>query len=114
MRISDWSSDVCSSDLLADILLDRDRLESRGGIEVAVDAFHRVAVELQQRLELSQHQFLVVQPVRDDVDAQREAVVRHGLAVAIDDPAAARRRSEERRVGNTWVSQCHFWVAPYS
>src|SRR3546814_17587773 len=136
MRISDWSSDVCSSDLLADletgrdvervlrlpiffgiggadiadqvadrgpgrviagetarrgdagqvgqadedrgifgladILLDRDRLEPRGGIEVALDTLHRIAVELQQCLAL---------------------------------------RSDARRVGKECVSRCrHRWT----
>src|SRR3546814_4522895 len=47
MRISDWSSDVCSSDLLAKIakhvLCDHRRLLARGGGRLGVRRAHRVA-----------------------------------------------------------------------
>src|SRR3546814_19572288 len=39
MRISDWSSDVCSSDLLADVILQLQRpLERRGLLVIALGA----------------------------------------------------------------------------
>src|SRR3546814_18888564 len=46
MRISDWSSDVCSSDLKADIRISRD---SREGLETAPFLFSILAANLRHR-----------------------------------------------------------------
>src|SRR3546814_9176390 len=88
MRISDLSSDVCSSDLdedraifgLGHVFLDRDRLESRCRLQVAIDPLHRVAIEPEQRLELPEHQLLIVQAVGNKIDAERNAIVGERLA----------------------------------
>src|SRR3546814_12010307 len=94
MRISDWSSDVCSSDL--------------DGV-VREEALH-LAVELGgQRLVGRQHQGRALQ-VLDDM-RHREGLARAGDAEQ-NLVALARRavlgqladRSEERRVGNECVS----------
>ena len=82
--------------LLGHVLRNRNRLESRCRLEVAFDARHCVAVELQQRAELAQNQFLAVHAIGNDVDAERHAVVGKGFAVAVDDPAAA--RGDERQI----------------
>src|SRR3546814_21142862 len=67
LRISDWSSDVCSSDLPADLPRRRARLQPLG-------------------------------PRRGGADEPRPA---------------ARRRSEERRVGTECVSTCRSRWSPY-
>src|SRR3546814_2063881 len=87
MRISDWSSDVCSSDLL-DHVLGGQRLEiqpvrgvvvGRHGLRVAVD--------------------------HDGLEA--------GLRERVGGMHAAIVRSEERRVGKECVSTCRSRWSPY-
>src|SRR3546814_6572985 len=84
MRISDWSSDVCSSDL---ILEDRmDRKFDRDAARIA-DAVAHPACEI-------------------EVDA----VARRQIAARLRD---ADDRSEERRVGKECVSTCRSRWSPY-
>src|SRR3546814_17836505 len=96
MRISDWSSDVCSSDLSVDTLPEMiDRFERR-----------RLAFEFL-------HQLGAFDPreARDIVDRflriKRTALPADGVQ-RIDD-----MRSEERRVGNECVSTCRSRWSPY-
>src|SRR3546814_20031969 len=98
MRISDWSSDVCSSDLYLD-------LDTEEGSHVAPEDREAAAAE---------HQHLV---------AAREDVGQRGLpgAVAVGGidvgpPVAGAEealRSEERRVGTECVSTCRSRWSPY-
>src|SRR3546814_18780646 len=97
MRISDWSSDVCSSDL------------ARGGLVVGgldLDArlrgvAHRIALLVGLDLDAEPVAFPA------DLDARdAEAVTRLG---EVDE----RGRSEERRVGNECVSTCRSRWSPY-
>src|SRR3546814_5248352 len=87
MRISDWSSDVCSSDLaMRSIVAPRVRLG-------------RVWPRLYAgcvRIDLHTHSV-----ISDGTDAPAEVV------------AAAARRSEERRVGKECVSTCRSRWSPY-
>src|SRR3546814_13564097 len=87
MRISDWSSDVCSSDLAA---LDE------------VLAFARLAEA--ERFELQQHVWC-----ERNVDRRHLHVGRRKAGYrpkALGDALRFRHRSEERRVGNECVSPC--------
>src|SRR3546814_15099229 len=88
MRISDWSSDVCSSDLAPDtpLLARADRLAGAGeGVAV---------LHLDNRQDAA--------AARDQVDlAERAAESLGHHAVAL--------RSEERRVGQECVSTCRSW-----
>src|SRR3546814_8866453 len=52
MRISDWSSDVCSSDLIGDILRIDVTLDSCR-IDEPVDAAHRPCTALERRIDAS-------------------------------------------------------------
>src|SRR3546814_13570372 len=84
MRISDWSSDVCSSDLLRPLQV---------GEDADVDAeFVRFAPNL-----LGAALLVLGSAVREvqahDIDARGEHAAQH-------------RRSEERRVGTECVSTC--------
>src|SRR3546814_13349506 len=103
MRISDWSSDVCSSDLLG-----------HGGVE----RFLPTAVDEDERA------FLDEALCRRAADAGRAAGDHGGLSVQsghvmgpfvgiaqASDYAAA--RSEERRVGKECVSTCRSRWSPY-
>src|SRR3546814_2250091 len=78
MRISDWSSDVCSSDL-----------DRSGGVEGD-------AAVLQQPLE----------PAAAGGKPALQALGRQAAAVFGGDEGAQLLRSEERRVGKEWVSTC--------
>src|SRR3546814_5005939 len=83
MRISDWSSDVCSSDLL-DGPGPRDRLDQRGLAGQRIDA-----------------------------GLLERAFQRDLLAGEFLDEHADLRRSEERRVGKECVSTCRSRWSPY-
>src|SRR3546814_18582938 len=101
MRISDWSSDVCSSDLSinrGDQLILRDYLRS-------VDMVKKLDKELNLRAHFSDHQ---IDPFsRLASDATMEELRDYYLSrVSIE-------RSEERRVGKECVSTCRSRWSPY-
>src|SRR3546814_11592174 len=87
MRISDWSSDVCSSDLLADraarAIMDDGRGDSRAPTAVSV-------------IDMLDH---LLAPLMFEID------VDVGRLVAL--------RSEERRVGKECVRTCRSRWSPY-
>src|SRR3546814_13877895 len=98
MRISDWSSDVCSSDLAEPIvtIVDMDLIAGRTQI------------------------FRAAQPRRPGAD-HADRLPARGPGVERLDPAFIPRgigdelfdRSEERRVGKECVSTCRFRWSPY-
>src|SRR3546814_21093463 len=100
MRISDWSSDVCSSDLAAELA-------------IAVEPRHLVLVLVGQQLEI----------VAGDRLGQALAAFRplgldaahpfHQRAIALGQRGVLIARSEERRVGKEWVSTCCSRWSPY-
>src|SRR3546814_2303644 len=91
MRISDWSSDVCSSDLVADALIELVEVDREifGAVAVAVDAVLGLGARLRFDIE-------------DEVDLVPETL--HQGMVA---------RSEERRVGKECFSTCRSRWSPY-
>src|SRR3546814_20551706 len=102
MRISDWSSDVCSSDLDSTLQLQPAnaivKAAEKEGIAVSDidlfelnEAFAAVGIESARQL---------------GVDADKVNV--NGGAIAIGHPV----RSEERRVGKECVSTCRSRGAP--
>src|SRR3546814_14508991 len=102
MRISDWSSDVCSSDLSADASQQRaDSLE--------VDLADLRAKRTERGLVLT---------LGDVLFDTGQAVIRSGAYGTLDRLATAlkdrpeRSRSEERRVGKECVSKSRYRVVP--
>src|SRR3546814_17288328 len=89
MRISDSSSDVCSSDLVVGRTAD-------GGDEVFRISFDNSTGDF----TVTQSRALVHGDPFDDDEA--------------GDPLRLAERSEERRVGNECVSTCSSWWSPYS
>src|SRR3546814_3993825 len=90
MRISDWSSDVCSSDLHAGHVLgaihpDRARLR---GLHAGATCQRHAAGHRQPSQQLPQNR---------SNSSVHEAPL----------------RSEERRVGKECVSTCRYWWSPY-
>src|SRR3546814_19480899 len=101
MRISDWSSDVCSSDLEHEV----GPGPAREDVLAEVRAVDRAPDPSRRRLEL------VVAEGRE-VAEERRLVVERGAAQreeALDVP----ERSEERRVGKEGVSTGRSRGSPY-
>src|SRR3546814_19037496 len=99
MRISDWSSDVCSSDLLRATL---DEAEAAGLDTTiwgeAVDTVSTEEIDARQAEAAS-----AIEAPRDAGAVQsRRAAVLEGLSGL---------RSDRRRVGKEWVSTCRYrWL----
>src|SRR3546814_2813446 len=89
MRISDWSSDVCSSDLRAAAL---DIVNSQSGFEIMAEVNARIAAMIARAEGV----------LREDTDDADRATV---MLFAV--------RSEERRVGKECVSKCRSRWWPY-
>src|SRR3546814_8093200 len=89
MRISDWSSDVCSSDLVRQR---DDRLEVQ---------HHLVALECPTQIGL-------------DVERRHRGAAHGGVEGDRAGLAEFLGRSEERRVGKECVSTCRSRWSPYS
>src|SRR3546814_12491023 len=104
MRISDWSSDVCSSDLA------EDRIEPDGTIDAGHDEHsfeHRL-----HRLQPATHRFGIA-PDRQLTGEGFELFLRrrHSLPSMLRFQAGA--RSEARRVGKECVSTCSSRLSAY-
>src|SRR3546814_6681865 len=112
MRISDWSSDVCSSDLVAVIskrAKDLDESEVDGyvlGYTAGNDVSERdwQKADLQWWRAKSSDTFTAVGPWID-TSLKPEKIEVQGLISG--------RRSEERRVGKECVSTCRSRWSPY-
>src|SRR3546814_15020768 len=99
MRISDWSSDVCSSDLLTAEL--RQAAASAGNIHLQLEYLSDAEIE-----RITDEADAVVLPYRDIVNSGSAL-----LALSRFRPVIA-PRSEERRVGKACVSTCRFRWSP--
>src|SRR3546814_12708976 len=116
MRISDWSSDVCSSDL-AVIVHAGFRAEDRDAIAAAVagqDFFHRAATS---HAVANDDQMLAIicvgsghRILSENALNRSDANVLKGCAPGSPPPSL---RSEERRVGKECVSTCRSRRSPY-
>src|SRR3546814_14686817 len=107
MRISDWSSDVCSSDLLAMARPDI-------GFTLEHDGRRNIAVQPGESREL-RVAALTDRHLADNhvmVALEREGVTVSGVA-ALPTYHRGVARSEERRVGKECVSTCRFRWSPY-
>src|SRR3546814_14839243 len=122
MRISDWSSDVCSSDLPWRGGNRGDQQPGRAGAgsgRLARPLFHRTdlsgadAPGDRSGASFPVHpQYRLLARLRSQATLRRRADTR--TADGAFDPAALRTSSsEERRVGKECVSQCIYWVSLY-
>src|SRR3546814_6186461 len=114
---SDWSSDVCSSDLLLEIEVDLDNVLEGRNQQVEDLLLLRVDDErlaekrnLDPDLDLSLGAKIPV--VEDVADALDEPIRIVGLGVEVVG-SAFEPRSEERRVGKECVSTCRSRWSPY-
>src|SRR3546814_16475377 len=96
MRISDWSSDVCSSDLLVGATPVQDDLpQDLGSMPHTLQA---LPADLDSRVLLGRPDILQAE---------------HALIASNANIGAARARSEERREGKECVSTCRSRWSPY-
>src|SRR3546814_10320013 len=91
MRISDWSSDVCSSDLMVEITIDGIKVEAPEG-SMVIQAAHKLGVYVPH---FCYHKKL--------------SVAANCRMCLVD----VEKRSEERRVGKECVSTCRSRWSPY-
>src|SRR3546814_16362843 len=100
MRISDWSSDVCSSDLAEGGELVQRVTDAEAHAQVTVQEIDLefIGVGLDQ-LDLT---LVVGAEPADQTEPSHPS-----------SPKASTRRSEERRVGKECVSTCRFRWSPY-
>src|SRR3546814_16607297 len=89
MRISDWSSDVCSSDLY-DTELDEDASNISAGEKQLITI---------ARAFLARPSVLILDEATSSVDTRTELLLQHAMAAL----RQGRTRSDERRVGK----ECH-------
>src|SRR3546814_19756638 len=101
MRISDWSSDVCSSDLREKMT---DKTNAEGAMRVDTDMVRRLAEMLSEN-DLSE--------IEVEDGGRKIVVKRQMVSVAAAPLAHAAPRSEERRVGKECVSTCRSRWWPY-
>src|SRR3546814_14377352 len=130
MRISNWSSDVCSSDLAGDqdVHLQAEQAHrlllagfGHGGkLQVAgIDHGQRAtALDFQHIVRADERGGVLVQADadRERVERQRRDQAAEAVALAevlVDDEAVGQARSEERLVGKEWVGTDHFWWSSY-
>src|SRR3546814_12814262 len=101
MRISDWSSDVCSSDLKPVVL--------RAKVRVFIELYRQAEQErllLEENFRIRNDYMKTERQLRST--ERREAMVFRQLPIAVYE------RSEESRVGKECVSTCRSRWAPYT
>src|SRR3546814_13441752 len=100
MRISDWSSDVCSSDLLIDVEVN-DKMEVRvqNDLPIATDVHWHGLKNDNANDGVAPYTQDLIEP--GESFTYKVATVRPGV------------RSEERRVGKECVSTCRSRWSPY-
>src|SRR3546814_10962393 len=108
MRISDWSADVCSADLVFNLrrwAKDTEELqECRIAFPILADTEHKALTQVNDTWSTSL--LLVVHSDRDN--AQLGVVQQKGESLHIRS-----NRSDERRVGKECVSTCRTRWSPY-
>src|SRR3546814_2122408 len=97
MRISDWSSDVCSSDL---------KTGKEQGPEGCAGGYVMASYVEEQVLDW-------LRDLAGEVDTARLAALAAGARQVVVRSEAERLRSEERRVGKECVSTCRSRWSPY-
>src|SRR3546814_16456686 len=109
MRISDWSSDVCSSDLWSS--LERRCVVCKSTQDTVL---HHILARLPQKLRQRDHRFVAIlcaahHNMGDDsvhlLGSEAAFQHRHGVDLV--------KRSEERRVGKECVRTISTWWWPY-
>src|SRR3546814_17322242 len=103
MRISDWSSDVCSSDLLIELIgAEQDAEREAIKLVTQAEAEKKAAIERAAADNASAD----AATYRYEVDAEGQRAINEAANLRSD------ARSEERRVGKECVSTCRSRWSP--
>src|SRR3546814_13632628 len=125
MRISDWSSDVCSSDLEFCRPHSLESLAETAGVHPVHLAreFHRrfgctVGHYIRQRrIEFACHRLTASRDPLSEIAVEAgfadQSHLTNTFRRLVGMPPGRFRRSEERRVGEEWVSTCRSRWSPY-
>src|SRR3546814_12409906 len=105
MRISDWSSDVCSSDLA--LRLHSGVLQQSSALGTRKDFEGRDRRSIERPVNLPRQS---AQAWIGRVDGPQHVAAR--IAILLDLPQKAATRSEERRVGKECVRTCRYRWSP--
>src|SRR3546814_18553926 len=109
MRISDWSSDVCSSDLAYDVPALCTRLGLASGDEAeAMGSKFKYAHSRLMTIAVERLLPIAKTLLAEDADFALAEVV-----AKIEESGTPQVRSEERRVGKECVSTCRSRWSPY-
>src|SRR3546814_11884840 len=103
MRISDWSSDVCSSDLDQAAPAIRVRLHKQATFRKPAKFDRRESEISRKRRNLLAGSVIVARQEHDPLAAM------DGRILVEDGSGQVVERSEERRVGQECVSTCRSW-----
>src|SRR3546814_7135371 len=113
MRISDWSSDVCSSDLfkLPNVDVDAVVAAQKKNIEALTSA-NQLAVEGMQAI--AKRQAEILRQTVEELQKNVQSLMENGAPEAkVAKGTELTKRSEERRVGKECVSTCRSRWSPY-
>src|SRR3546814_11448039 len=105
MRISDWSSDVCSSDLKV-------LAQKRDARQFSIRVERKVPVQV-PGIGKKAEATVVNEEIWNFAGKTGVINVDPGAMPLKCSCTAALKRSEERRVGNECVSTCSSWWSPY-
>src|SRR3546814_18029788 len=120
MRISDWSSDVCSSDLELPMFPFSRRRFVVGAVAVVGGSLLPVGVTSageQPTLLRVTRRSIEVNGRAAEIFGILQPDSSHGLTTGVNERFRVRlanERSEERRVGNEWVSTCRYRWSQYN
>src|SRR3546814_18543972 len=107
MRISDWSSDVCSSDLALVLgAVEVDQALVKRNLVISVEALQRLRDRLVDILHGLQHALAQV--------AGLVAIAQFDRLLRTGGSSGRHHRSEARRVGKEWVSPGSYRGSPYT
>src|SRR3546814_18774176 len=101
MRISDWSSDVCSSDLMKPSYIIMAAVFAVSSPALANENWQEKDTDGDGQLSRAEHDAGVAAAwTAKDADGNGQL-------------STAEARSEERRVGKEWISTCRYRWSPY-
>src|SRR3546814_12230607 len=104
MRISDWSSDVCSSDLQTRCAADDETAAARDIDSIVGDQLMTTCQQLQRQFAFADA----------DGASQQYAGLMHAHEYAVQRQSGGRVSSEERRVGKECSSPCSSWRSTFN
>src|SRR3546814_13082933 len=113
MRISDWSSDVCSSDLVDDVQIGEIARRKQAAVVEAIEQGGVAALAFHRMFERDAMAFAIAHPMLEHEGRRGGVADRAAMRAAVGEAVHRvvsglqifQERSEERRVGKECVSK---------